>query len=58
MTTISERQRAHFNIYKNPQGGDSEGSCGDSQSTLHCRHHLPPIPPQIPGVSWYGDRHP
>ena len=41
-----------------PCGGDLEGSDGDSQSPLHCLHHLPRLPPRIPGRSQYGDRHP
>ena len=39
-------------------GGDLEVSCGDSQSPLHRRHHLPRLPPRIPGGLRYGDRHP
>ena len=41
-----------------PRGGDLEGGGGDSQSPLHRRHHLPRLPPRIPGGSRCGDCHP
>ena len=34
-------------------GGDLEGSDSDSQSPLHRRHHLPRLPPRVPGGSRY-----
>ena len=35
-----------------------EGDGGDSQTPLHCLHHLTRLHPQVPGGLPYRDRHP
>ena len=45
-------------LQNRPRGGDMDGGGGDSQLPLRRRHHLPRLPPRIPGGLRYRDRHP
>ena len=40
------------------RGGGLEGGGDDTQSPLHRLHHLPRLPPWVPGGTRYRDRNP
>ena len=54
----TDTKRGRVILRHRPCGGDLEFSGGGYQSPLHRRHHLPRIPPRIPGGLRYGYRHP
>ena len=55
---VPDNQREMVIPRHRPRAGGVEGSDGDSKSPFHSLHHLPRLPPWIPGRPRYRYRHP